>query len=154
MGRNKKPFSFFFIGEIIIDIKLEYDKPFLNEYCGTCTKCVDSCPTGAIISPKKIDSTKCISYLTIEKKGDFDSKENTTLNDWIFGCDICQNVCPWNNKLENSAEGELFIYTDKVKMNKEEWLNMSSNQFKTKLKSSPLQRAGLKQIIRNISAND
>jgi epoxyqueuosine reductase len=150
---NKKHGSFFFIGEIILDTTLEYDEPYLKEYCGECSKCIDSCPTGAILSSRVIDSKKCISYLTIEKRGDFNSSENKLLNDWIFGCDICQNVCPWNSKLEESKEKRLFIYKDQLKLTKEEWLEMPSNQFKRKLKSSPLQRAGLKQIIRNINAN-
>lgn len=100
IGKNtcltrKKEGSWFFIGEIIIDIELEYDKPAKN-FCGSCTKCIDACPTGALIEPYKLDATKCISYLTIELKDKIPGELRAKKGHWVFGCDICQQVCPWN----------------------------------------------------------
>lgn len=151
---NKSLGSFFFIGEIILDAELEYDNPLTKEYCGDCSLCIDSCPTGAIITPKVVDARKCISYLTIEKRGEFSLLEATMLNNWIFGCDVCQNVCPWNKKAKHTNEERFFQYSNQIGQTKTEWLSLSGNQFKKKYKSSPLQRAGLKQILRNVLAND
>jgi len=151
---NKSLGSFFFIGEVILDVELEYDLPFEKEFCGDCELCLRNCPTGAIVSPKVVDARKCISYLTIEKRGEFVPVEAEMLNNWIFGCDICQNVCPWNKKAKQTQEELLFKYYNQLKLTKSEWLSLTGNQFKQKYKSSPLQRAGLKQIVRNVLGND
>ena len=94
---NKSSGSFFFIAEIILDLNLEYDGE-IKDYCGTCTKCIDACPTDAIVEPYVVDGSKCISYFTIELKDEIDTKMNGKFNDWVFGCDICQDVCPWNQR--------------------------------------------------------
>lgn len=151
---HKELGSFVFIGELVVDIELAYDKPYRKEHCGSCSLCLNNCPASAIVSPKIIDARRCISYLTIEKRGELDDYDKQVLNNWIFGCDACQDVCPWNKKAKEVSEDWFVKYKDELNISKEEWLEMTSNQFKKKYKSSPLQRAGLKQIIRNILAND
>lgn len=151
---NKDLGTFTFIGIILLDKELSYDEAFENEFCGNCTKCIDECPTGAILKEKTIDARKCISYLTIEKRGELLEDEKKQLSGWIFGCDVCQNVCPWNTKVKDSNELLFKIYEKELIKSREEWIALSGNQFKKQLKSSPLQRAGLKQIIRNVLAND
>ncbi len=98
---NKNLGSWFFIAEMIIDLELIYDSP-TTDHCGTCTACINACPTDAIYEPYKVDATKCISYLTIEHKGEIDKKYHTDIENWVFGCDICQDVCPWNSKAKLS----------------------------------------------------
>ncbi len=93
---SKTQGSFFFLAEILIDIECEYDQAFQTDHCGTCTKCIDACPTEAIVSPYLVDGSKCISYFTIELKNEFNSNMKLDFDDWVFGCDVCQDVCPWN----------------------------------------------------------
>ena len=102
IGKNtclitKEQGSFFFIGEIIIDLELDADKP-IEDYCGSCTKCLNACPTNALVAPYRLDARKCISYLTIENKEEIPDRFKNSFNNWIYGCDICQDVCPWNKK--------------------------------------------------------
>jgi len=94
---NKKIGSYFLIGELILDIELSYDLP-VSDHCGSCTRCIEACPTNAIYEPYRVDSNRCISYLTIEHKGEIEEKYHTSIENWVFGCDICQDVCPWNSK--------------------------------------------------------
>ena len=109
--------SFFFIATLITDLELEYDDPFIKDYCGTCTRCIDSCPTEAILPDKIVDGSKCISYFTIELKDSLPTEFSGKTGDWIFGCDVCQDVCPWNHKAPrelargwcNSSSRELLI---------------------------------------------
>ena len=150
--------SFVFIGELIIDLELEYDHPDIpidienreiKDYCGNCTKCIDACPTNAL-RPYQIDARKCISYLTIEKKGKLPEEFKGKWNDWIFGCDICQDVCPWNSKMKPNNE-QAFNISDELKnMNKDDWQNLIKPAFKKLFKNSPVERTKFEGLIRNI----
>ncbi|MCK4661743.1 MAG: tRNA epoxyqueuosine(34) reductase QueG [Bacteroidales bacterium] len=146
---NKKYGSFCFIGELIIDIELEYDKP-IKDYCGTCNKCVESCPVNAIIKPFVVDASKCISYFTIEKKGNIPDNMKGKFNNWIFGCDICQNVCPWNKKLETNYENAFIPKQEMLKMTKNDWYNLTQEKFNLLFKDSPIQRTKYSGLKRNI----
>ena len=150
--------SFVFIGELIIDLELDYDHPDISidignreikDYCGTCTKCIDACPTKALTS-YQLDARKCISYLTIEKKGDLPKTKKGKWNDWIFGCDICQDVCPWNSKLISHNESVFNISDELENMNKEGWYNLDKPNFKKLFKNSPLERTNFGGLRRNI----
>ncbi len=147
---NKDIGSFFFVGEIVIDLELEYDKP-INEYCGNCTKCIDACPTGAIEKPYVVNSNKCISYLTIEHKGEFNKNINIDFTDYIFGCDICQDVCPWNAKPVFSKIKEFKIFDAIKTFTYNNWENLNENDFNKIFKNSPLKRTKYSGIKRNIN---
>lgn len=140
--------SFVFIGDLIIDLELEYDQA-IKDYCGTCTKCIDACPTNAL-TPYELDARKCISYLTIEKKGEIPDEFKNKWENWIFGCDICQNICPWNSKLKPHHE-KAFNISDELKtMKNENWQNIKKSNFKTLFKNSPVKRTKLEGLKRNI----
>jgi epoxyqueuosine reductase len=142
--------SYFFIGEIITDLELEYDEQNLANHCGGCTRCIDACPTGAL-KPYELDANKCISNLTIEFKGDQIPVEfKGKFDDWIFGCDICQQVCPWNRLSEPHNELEFEPSEELLKIKKPDWENLSEEKFTEVFKSSPLKRAKFKGIKRNI----
>lgn len=146
---TKQQGSFFFLSTLIIDVELEYDNPFERDYCGTCTKCIDHCPTDAIIQPAVVDSNKCISYLTIELKketipDDIDSKN------WIFGCDICQDVCPWNRFSKPHTHSE-FSMKDSVKhFDIRTALQWNEKEFNRAFESSAIRRTKLSGLRRNI----
>ncbi len=152
IGKNSllitKKGSFFFIGEIICDLELEIDTP-INEYCGTCTKCIQACPTNAITESYIVDANKCISYLTIEKKGDID--KNTNLNNWIFGCDICQDICPWNKKNEPNNETLFIPHPNLLENTKEDWENLNKSDFNQVFKKSAVKRTKYEGFMRNIN---
>lgn len=148
---SKQMGSFFFIATLITDLELEPDDPFSNDFCGTCTRCIDACPTDAILPGKVVDGSKCISYFTIELKdmlipGEMKGK----FENWMFGCDICQDVCPWNrfskptNEMEFTPLPELFTISTK------EWETMTEEKFKKIFRQSPLSRSKLKGIQRNL----
>ena len=146
---NKQNGSFFFIAELIIDIDLEYDGP-IQDYCGTCTKCIDACPTGAIVEPFIVDGSKCISYLTIELKDAIPSEFKNKMDNWAFGCDVCQDVCPWNRfstphnePLFNNQKGLLNLKT-------EEWHEMTEDTFSKVFKHSAVKRTKYKGLKRNL----
>ena len=139
--------SFFFIGEIILDLELEYDQPAVD-HCGTCTACIDACPTEAIIKPQLVDGSKCISYLTIELKDELIPKEFATkMDDWVFGCDICQDVCPWNrfSKPNNFPE-----FSPHDKLSAEALADLSEDMFKELFKNSAVKRTKISGLKRNI----
>lgn len=143
--------SFFFIATLITDLELEYDDPFAKDYCGTCTKCIDECPTDAILPGKVIDGSKCISYFTIELKdmlipGEMKGK----FNDWAFGCDICQDVCPWNRFSKPTDEPAFTPLPEVLNFTSKEWEAISEESFKKIFKHSPINRAKLKGMQRNI----
>jgi len=140
--------SFVFIGELIVDLELEYDQE-VKDYCRTCTKCIDACPTNAL-SPYQLDARKCISYLTIEKKGDLPEEMKEKWKDWIFGCDICQDVCPWNSKLKPHDEIAFNILDELKNLSKYDWRNMDKSVFKKIFKNSPLERTKFEGLKRNI----
>ncbi len=148
---NKEFGSFVFIGEMIINLELEYDEPYLSNYCGSCTKCIDACPTGAIVKPGTIDSNRCISYLTIENKEEtIPNKFSGTFGLRIFGCDTCQDVCPWNKKPFITHEKAFKPTPESLSITRDQWEKLDSTTFNKLFKNSPLQRAKLRGLIRNV----
>lgn len=148
---NKKHGSFTFIGEIIVDVELEYDSPFEQSYCGTCTRCIDACPTSAIVEPKVIDANKCISYNTIERKGDVPFEIKAQMKDRIYGCDICQDVCPWNKSLIPNTINEFTPNETILNMSYADWNSLPDSDFKLISKKSAIKRAGLDKIRSNFT---
>ena len=150
---NKNLGSWFFLGEILINLDLDYDEPFAEDLCGTCIKCIDACPTDAL-SPYFLDSNKCLSYLTIEHREEISYKYSNNLDGWIYGCDICQEVCPWNitfSKLSN--EKRFFKRKDIEDMKNQDWERLSQEKYKKIFKKSAVKRAGYKGLTRNIKLN-
>lgn len=147
---NKSIGSYFFIAEIITDLKLNYDSA-TGDFCGTCTKCIDACPTHAITSPKVVNGSKCISYLTIELKNQIPAEFNGKMNDWIFGCDICQEVCPWNRFSKPSQEPLFEDKTGKLSLSKEDWKEITEDVFQKLFKKSAVKRTKFTGLIRNIN---
>ncbi|MFA6400548.1 MAG: tRNA epoxyqueuosine(34) reductase QueG [Salinivirgaceae bacterium] len=150
---NKEFGSFVFIAELIINLELEYDEHYPSNFCGSCTKCIDACPTNAIVQPGVIDSNKCISYLTIENKADtipHELAKNMGLR--IFGCDTCQDVCPWNKKPLITSENAFEPSADAFNLSLADWEQMEPDTFKKLFKKSALMRAKLKGLQRNITA--
>ena len=142
--------SFFFIGEIITDMELEYDDRKINDLCGGCTRCIEACPTGAIIAPRLLDARKCISYLTIEFNGELPGEQQDAFNDWIFGCDICQDVCPWNRKAEHHQVTEFHPQPLLKTMNKARWEALTRDEFQVLFSNSAVKRTGFEGLTRNI----
>lgn len=155
IGKNSllitKKGSFFFIGIIIIDIELEYEKPDYKSFCGKCTRCIDACPTNAIVEPYVVNAQKCISYQTIENKKEIDEDLKNKFKDWIFGCDICQDICPWNRYAEYS-DVDVFKISDLIKnKTKEDWVKLTKEEFNNIFKNSPVKRTKYKGLMRNIN---
>ena len=146
---SKKTGSFFFIAEIIVDLELEYDVE-VTDHCGSCTACLDACPTDALYEPYKIDASKCISYFTIELKDQFPNELKKDFNDWIFGCDICQDVCPWNKFSIPNKEPLLNPKNEINQYSKKDWLELTDEVFKVAFKETPLERTKFKGLKRNI----
>ena len=146
---SKKVGSFFFLAEIILDVDLVYDKE-VTDHCGSCTACIDSCPTDAIYEPYKLDATKCISYLTIELKDKISNEFKGQLNDWIFGCDICQDVCPWNKFSINHEEPLFNPRSEILEYSKNQWKELTNEIFDSIFKLSPVKRTKFKGLKRNI----
>lgn len=147
---NKKGGSFFFIGHIIIDLELHYEDSYdANNYCGTCTKCIDACPTNAI-KENYVDARSCISYLTIEYRDELPPYLAGNFNNWIFGCDICQDVCPWNRFSTPHNEPLFEPGEDLKKMTKAQWEELDKPQFNKLFSNSAVKRTGFKGLKRNI----
>ncbi|MBK7038288.1 MAG: tRNA epoxyqueuosine(34) reductase QueG [Chitinophagales bacterium] len=147
---NPRSGSFFFLAEIICDLELIYDGP-MKDYCGSCTACVDACPTDALHEPYYIDATKCISYLTIELKDEFISSEfKGKMENRIFGCDICQDVCPWNRFSTPHKENKFIPQPELLDLKKKDWDQLSEESFNRLFKDSPVQRTKFKGLKRNI----
>ena len=148
---NKKMGSFFFIATLITDLELEPDMPHVKDYCGTCSKCVDACPTEAILINKTIDASRCISYFTIELKSkDLPDDLSSKSENWIFGCDICQDVCPWNRFSTPHQHPELEPLGELMQFEIEDWIHLNEERFKNIFKRSPLKRSGFDGIKRNL----
>jgi epoxyqueuosine reductase len=148
---NKQGGSFFFIATLIVDVELIYDEAFIKDYCGTCTKCIDECPTEAILPGKVIDGSKCISYFTIELKDALiPEKMKGRFDNWMFGCDVCQDVCPWNRFSTSSAEIKLTPIPQILNFSTSDWEELTEESFKTIFKNSPLKRAKFEGIKRNL----
>lgn len=143
---HPKKGSYFFLAEIVLDVEFEYDQP-IRDHCGTCTRCIDACPTEAI-SPEGylLDGSKCISYLTIELKDAIPEAFHNSMEDWIFGCDICQEVCPWNRFAEKHTDIELEMNPGLKGRNTADWLEMTDEVFGKAFEKSPLKRAGLEKL--------
>ncbi|WP_370568384.1 tRNA epoxyqueuosine(34) reductase QueG [Flavobacterium sp. CG_9.1] len=155
IGKNsnlltQKVGSFYFIAELIIDLDLDYDNP-TTDHCGTCTACIDSCPTEAIVSPYVVDGSKCISYFTIELKENIPQEMKGKFDDWAFGCDVCQDVCPWNKFSKPHNEPLFTVNPEIMSMSKKDWIEITEETFKTIFKNSPLKRAKFEGVKRNIN---
>lgn len=148
---NNKRGSFFFIASLIVDLGLEYDDPFARDYCGTCTRCIDHCPTGAILPNKVIDGSKCISYFTIElKEALLPEALKGKFHNWMFGCDICQDVCPWNRFSSSTAHAGLKPLNEILQFSIKDWDELTEESFKKIFKHSPLKRSKFSGIKRNL----
>jgi epoxyqueuosine reductase len=154
VGKNanliqRKVGSFFFLAELIIDVALEPDGP-TTDHCGTCTKCIDACPTEAIVSPNVVDGSKCISYFTIELKDSIPHAYKGQWNDWAFGCDICQDICPWNRFSRSHVENRFEPNVTILSKNQKDWMQTTEEEFKKLTKGTPLERAKWSGMIKNI----
>ena len=141
--------SFFFIAELITDLDLTPDAP-IADYCGTCTRCLDACPTDAIIAPYVVDGSRCISYFTIELKEAIPETMKGTFENWIFGCDICQDVCPWNRFARPTQESQFSISPELQAFTKQDWEDLQEDTFQIIFKKSPLKRSKWEGLKRNI----
>ena len=156
VGKNgnlitKQSGSFFFIATLITDLELNYDDPFAKDFCGSCTKCIDACPTEAIQPNKVINGNKCISYFTIELKDEIIPEEmKGKFNNWMFGCDVCQEVCPWNRFSKPTTETAFTPLPEILNLSTRDWEELSEEAFKKIFKHSPLSRSKYKGIQRNI----
>ena len=147
---SKEAGSFFFLAELIIDLELAYDTPFTTDHCGTCTRCIDACPTDAIVAPYTVDGSKCISYLTIELKNEIPIKFKGKMENWMFGCDICQDVCPWNRFSKQHQEPAFEPALELLQLKKEELIEITEDVFKQVFKNSAVKRTKFKGLKRNI----
>ncbi len=146
---NRELGSFFFIAELIIDLELEYDAP-IKDYCGSCTACIDACPTDAIVEPYKVDGSKCISYFTIELKNNIPTDFKGKFDDWIFGCDICQDVCPWNRFSQTHNEPLFSPNEELLAMRDSDWEEMTEEVFNHLFEVSAIKRTKIEGLKRNI----
>jgi epoxyqueuosine reductase len=146
---NRKMGSFFFLAELIVDVELEYDSP-IPDYCGTCTACMDACPTQAITEPFVVDGSKCISYYTIELRDEIPQEAKGKFENWIFGCDICQDVCPWNRFAQPHSESRFMPSADLENMRYKDWLELTEEVFNRIFDKSAVKRTGYKGLKRNI----
>jgi len=150
---NRHSGSFFFIATLITDLELVPDAPFRTDHCGTCTRCVDACPTQAIVSPGEVDGSKCISYLTIELKDELIAPQfHEKMDGWMFGCDVCQDVCPWNRFATAHEEKAFQPVPEILNLSLNEWETMTEEAFKRIFRNSPLKRSKYKGIQRNLKA--
>lgn len=143
--------SFFFIGELVTDLELNHDDPFGNNLCGSCSRCMDSCPTAAIIAPATLDANRCISYLTIENKEDVPESLRSTLSNRLVGCDICQQVCPWNNKSVQHSVAEFEPKQELLEMTTEDWMLLDKPTFKKLFKGTAVERTGFERMKRTLN---
>jgi epoxyqueuosine reductase len=157
IGRNgnlltREAGSFFFIATLITDLPLQYDDPFAKDYCGTCRRCIDACPTDAIMENKVVDGSKCISYFTIELKDKLIPAEmGNKFDDWFFGCDTCQDVCPWNRFAQPTKETEFSPIPELLNFTTTEWESLTEDTFKKIFRHSPLKRSKFQGIQRNLN---
>lgn len=147
---SQKHGSFFFLCELIVDLPLAYDIPSTKDYCGTCTKCIDACPTEAIIAPQIVNGSKCISYLTIELKNEIPQEFAGKMDNWMFGCDVCQDVCPWNRFSEPHQEEAFQPHPSLLDMKKRDWEEITEETFQRVFKKSAVKRAKFSGLTRNI----
>ncbi len=141
--------SYVFIGELFLNIELPSGTP-IKEACGGCTRCIDACPTGALVAPYQLDTTKCISYLTIENKDSIPSEFSNKFDGWFFGCDICQEACPWNWNARPHKEPDFNLRSEFRDMNLDDWIALDETTFDELSKGSPIRRAGYHGLMRNL----
>lgn len=146
---SKQAGSFYFIAELIVDLDLDYDTP-VTDHCGSCTACIDACPTQAIVEPYNVDGSKCISYFTIELKNEIPSSVSGQFDDWMFGCDVCQDVCPWNRFSKAHKEPLFDPHPDVLSNSKKDWEEITKEVFSEIFKKSPLKRTKFEGLRRNI----
>lgn len=144
--------SYFFIGTVLVDFSIDYQVVVMKDYCGTCNKCIEACPTQAL-KPYEIDASKCISYLTIELKDDIPQEFENQLNNWVYGCDICQQVCPWNRFSQEHEDPDFLPLNLDFLFDIENLENMSNHKFQKKLEVSPIKRIHLRKWLNNIKKN-
>lgn len=154
IGKNsnlltQKTGSFYFIAELIVDLELEYDHA-VTDHCGTCTACLDACPTQAIVAPYVVDGSKCISYFTIELKENIPAEMKGKFDDWMFGCDVCQDVCPWNRFSKPHREPLFDARPELLSFSKKDWDEITEETFRKVFKDSPVKRPGFSGLKRNI----
>lgn len=142
--------SFFFLAELIVDLELAYDVAPTTDHCGTCTKCIDACPTQAIVAPYVVDGSKCISYLTIELKNEIPASFKDKMDNWMFGCDVCQDVCPWNRFSLQHHEPAFTPHPDLLGMTQQDWQEITEETFKKVFKNSAVKRTKFEGLKRNI----
>jgi epoxyqueuosine reductase len=147
---SKQTGSFYFIAELIVDLDLGYDTP-VTDHCGTCTACIDACPTQAIVEPYKVDGSRCISYFTIELKNEIPSQVSGQFDDWMFGCDICQDVCPWNRFSKAHKEPLFNPNPELLSKSKKDWEEITQEVFAEIFKKSPVKRTKFEGLRRNIT---
>ncbi|WP_459211299.1 tRNA epoxyqueuosine(34) reductase QueG [Aquimarina rhabdastrellae] len=155
IGKNsnlltQKVGSFYFIAELIIDLDLSYDTP-VTDHCGTCTACIDACPTEAIVAPYVVDGSKCISYFTIELKDEIPLSNKGSFDNWMFGCDVCQDVCPWNRFSKAHSEPLFDPHPELLTMTKKDWEEITQEVFSKVFKKSAVKRTKFSGLTRNIS---
>ncbi|MFD2588453.1 tRNA epoxyqueuosine(34) reductase QueG [Croceitalea marina] len=141
--------SFYFIAELIVDLELDYDTP-VTDHCGTCTACIDACPTDAIAAPYVVDGSKCISYFTIELKNEIPNEFHGKFDDWMFGCDVCQDVCPWNRFSKSHQEPLFNPHPELLSMTKKDWEEITEDVFKKVFQKSAVKRTKFSGLQRNI----
>jgi len=146
---SKQVGSFFFIAELVIDLELEYDT-ITSDHCGSCTACIDACPTQAIVEPYVVDGSKCISYFTIELKDNLPTDMKGKMDEWAFGCDVCQDVCPWNRFSKPHSEPLFNPHPDLLSMTKKDWEEVTEDTFRAVFKNSAVKRTKFEGIKRNI----
>lgn len=147
---QKKEGSFFFLAELILDLELAYDHPFTTNHCGSCTKCIDACPTEAILPNNQLDAKKCISYATIELRDNIPNQFKDKMENWMFGCDICQDVCPWNRFSKPHKEPLFTPNESLLEMTKNDWQELTEDTFKKVFKKSAVKRTKYLGLTRNI----
>lgn len=148
---NKNAGSFFFLAELITDLELEYDAPSTKDHCGDCTRCIDACPTDAIVAPYIVNGSRCISYLTIELKNEIPEEFSGKMDNWMFGCDVCQDVCPWNRFSVLHNEESFQPHPDLLGMTQKEWHEITEEVFKKVFKKSAVKRTKFAGLKRNIA---
>jgi epoxyqueuosine reductase len=147
---SKKAGSFFFLAELIVDRELEYDIEPTADHCGSCTRCIDACPTDAIVGPYVVDGSRCISYLTIELKNEIPQEFKGKMDNWMFGCDICQDVCPWNRFSVINSEPAFTPHPELQGLNKQDWEDITTDVFQKVFKNSAVKRTKFEGLTRNI----
>jgi epoxyqueuosine reductase len=142
--------SFFFIGELIIDLELPVDNKVVRNHCGSCTRCIDACPTQALVAPFVLDARRCISYQTIENRGEIEPELKGKFENRVFGCDICQDVCPWNLKSEAHNEPSFYPNVELMKLSREDWANIDKPLFNELFRNSAVKRTRFEGLKRNL----